>query len=274
MLTFNRPQMIGRAIESVQQQTVTDWELLIVQDGDNQETAKLVAAHAGRDARIRFLRRGVVGTIAEASNYGLRQARGRYIAILDDDDRWSAADKLARQIEFLDTRPDYVGIGGGYIVVDQNGNHTGRFSKPERDEEIRSRALIANPIANSTAVVRRIVNGQPVLYDEAMRGYADWDFWLEMGRRGKLHNFPDILAYYTLWPGGGSFQNIKGNAQAGLKIIGKHRAYYRGYYRALASSLALLGFAYLPDGVKRVSYHSLSTLKKALTASRASTTAS
>lgn len=271
MLTYNRPQMIGRAVASAQEQTLTDWELLIVQDGDNPETEKLVGALAGRDGRIRYFRRGVVGSIAEASNFGLAQARGRYVAILDDDDWWAAPDKLARQVEFLDARAEYVGVGGGYIVVDQTGRQRGRFSKPEHDADIRAGALLANPVANSTAMVRRTVGGQALRYDEAMRQFADWDFWLAVGRLGKLHNFPEILAYYALWPGGSSFKNLKANAHSGLRIIGKHRGHYRGYYRALAGSLAYLGFAYLPDRIKRASYDSLSALKKAVTASRAPT---
>ena len=266
MLTYNRPQMIGRAIASVLEQTWTDWELIIVQDGDNPETEKLVGEWLARDGRIRYFRRGVVGSIAEASNHGLLHARGDYVAILDDDDWWAAADKLARQVDFLSARPDYVGVGGGYIVVDQAGRQRGRFHKPEHDEEIRARALVANPVANSTAMFRRVVAGRPVLYDTSMRQFADWDFWLAMGSQGKLHNFPDDLAYYALWDGGSSFKHQKANARAGLRIIAKHRRQYRGYYMALPVSLLYLGYAHLPNGIKRLSYDSLSALKKALTA--------
>lgn len=268
MLTYHRPQMIGRAVASAVEQTWADWELLIVQDGANPETEKIVAECMARDSRVRFFPRGKVGSIAEASNFGLEQARGEYVAILDDDDWWAAPDKLARQVGFLDTRRDYVGVGGGYIVVDQHGRQRGRFVKPEQDAAIRSKALVANPIANSTAMFRRVVNGKPVRYDESMRQFADWDFWLAMGSLGKLHNFPEILAYYALWEGGSSFKNQKVNAQTGLRIIAKHRHAYRGYVMALPVSLLYLGYAHLPDGVKRASYDSLSALKKALTASR------
>lgn len=268
MLTYNRPQMIGRAVASAAEQSLTDWELIIVQDGNNPETEKIVGQCMATDPRIRFFPRGKVGSIAEASNFGLDQARGEYVAILDDDDWWSTPDKLARQTAFLDARPDYVGIGGGYIVVNQDGQQRGRFIKPEQDADIRSKALVANPIANSTAIFRRVVNGTPARYDESMKQFADWDFWLAMGRLGKLHNFPEILAYYALWEGGSSFKNQKGNARAGLRIISKHRGAYRGYFMALPVSLLYLGYAHLPEGVKRASYDSLSALKKTLTASR------
>jgi hypothetical protein len=95
-------------------------------------------------------------------------------------------EKLARQVDFLDRNPEYVGCGGGYVVVDQHGKKRGMFLKPENDAAIRSRALLANPIANSTAVFRRMIKGEPALYDLAMRGFADWDFWLSAATCGAI----------------------------------------------------------------------------------------
>src|ERR1700730_14966874 len=100
MLTYSRPQLIGRAIASVCAQSFEDWELIIVQDGSNPETHFLLQEWLAKEARIRYYRRGVAGSIAEASNFGLAQARGEYVAILDDDDDWNLPEKLARQVEF------------------------------------------------------------------------------------------------------------------------------------------------------------------------------
>jgi glycosyltransferase involved in cell wall biosynthesis len=264
MLTYNRPQKIGRAIESVLQQKFESWELIVVQDGSDTQTAALLDEWASRDARIRRLARGTVGCIAEASNYGLNRARGEYIAILDDDDYWSDAGKLQRQVEFLDSHPDYVGCGGGYILVDEHGNERGRFLKPELDSDIRARALLANPIGNSTAMFRRVVNGQAALYDEAVKGFADWEFWLAMGTRGKLYNFPEYFAHYALWGGGGSFQAHKVNTRAAVDIVRRHRTHYRHGLLATGAAWLQLAYAYLPLPLRRASYATLSSLKKAL----------
>jgi glycosyltransferase involved in cell wall biosynthesis len=268
MLSYNRPQLIGRAIASASRQTLEDWELIIVQDGFNPQTAELLKDWLAREPRIRFFQRGTVGSIAEASNFGLEKARGEYIAILDDDDYWCHPDKLARQAEFLDTHPDYVGCGGGYIGVDQEERERGRFLKPERDETIRATALLANPIANSTSMFRRVVNGKPVLYDTSMRGYADWDFWLTMATCGKLYNFPEYLAYYALWEGSGSFQASKRNGEAAIRIVRKHRRHYRGFWFALSLMYLHYWYTCLPPSVRRMSYVSLSAFKKALVSSR------
>ncbi len=265
MLTYNRPQMIGRAIASAVAQTFGDWELIIVQDGENPETEARLREWLEKEPRIRYFPRGTVGSIAEASNYGLEKARGEYIAILDDDDYWAAEDKLARQAQFLDTNAEYVGCAGGYIMVDGSGRERGRFIKPIEDREIRARALLANPIANSASMFRRMVGGAPAMYDAGLRQFADWDFWLTMGSKGKLYNFPEYLAYYALWDGGSSFKHQKGNARAAIQLIFKHKAAYRGFPAALTLAYLYWCYAQLPAGVKRVSYEGLSALKKAIT---------
>ena len=269
MLTYNRPEKIGRAIASICAQSLAEWELIIVQDGGNPQTGQLLQEWLAKEPRIRYFPRGITGTIADASNFGLARARGEYIAILDDDDYWSTPDKLSRQVDFLDRNPDYVACGGGYIVIDENERQYGRFFKPETDPAIRHRALQANPVANSTAVFRRVVNGEPALYDATLRQFADWDFWLTMGVKGKLYNFPACLAHYALWEGGSSFQHQKANGRAAIRIVRKHRRQYRGF--GVALSLAYLYFLYacLPAFVRRFTFGSLSALKKTLAGSRA-----
>jgi glycosyltransferase involved in cell wall biosynthesis len=264
MLTYNRPLKIGRAIASVCSQSFADWDLIVVQDGSHAQTAQIVSEWAAKDSRIRYFARGTVGSIAEASNFGLKQTKAEYVAILDDDDYWSAPDKLASQVGFLDRNPSYVGCGGGYILIDQNDVERGTFFKPESDDDIRSGALLANPIANSTAMFRRVIGGRPALYDESMRGYADWDFWLSLGTAGKLFNFPRVLAHYALWEGGGSFRQHKVNARAGVAIIGKHRRHYRRFAAALPLAWAQYAYACLPQGIRRFSYYTLSSVKKSL----------
>ncbi len=269
MLTYNRPGMIGRAIASLRNQSFSDWELIIVQDGCNPDTGRILQEWLARDPRIHYFARGIVGSIAEASNFGLSQARGEYIAILDDDDAWIGPDKLQRQVEFLDWNPDHIACGGGYIIIDELESPIGMYFKPEKDADIRSRALLANPIVNSTALFRRVVNGRPVCYDTGIRQFADWDFWLTVGALGKLYNFPDYLARYALWDGGSSFRNQKGNARAAIRIVRKHRREYQGFGTAIVLAWLYFCYACLPVFVRRVTYESLSAFKKALASSTA-----
>jgi glycosyltransferase involved in cell wall biosynthesis len=178
MLTRNRPQFLGRAIRSVIEQNFEDWELIIVQDGMDQETAAVMDHWLKLDPRIRHFRRDQGGNIANASNYGLARAGGEYVAVLDDDDFWVDADKLTKQVAFLKSNPDYSGCGGGWTVIDVNENIQMPVLKPEQDNEIRARALYTNPMHHSTTMFRRTLGEGFGYYDETLVGYQDWDIWL------------------------------------------------------------------------------------------------
>ena len=104
--------------------------------------------------------------------------------------------------------------------------------------------------------------------DPEIRGFADWDFWLSLAHQGKLYNFPSYLAHYALWEGSGSFKASRTNARAAVQIVRKHRHHHRGFPLALTLSYLNLCYAYLPTPIRRVSYSTLSALKKAITSSR------
>lgn len=263
MLTYNRPQLIGRAIQSVVDQRFREWELLVVQDGENERTQSVMAEWRKRDDRICYLPRGTVGNIAEASNHGIRRARGEFLAILDDDDSWATPEKLEKQVAYLDRNPGCVGCGGGVIVVDQDGMEKMRYLRPERHEDIRRGALYTNPMGHSTTVARMAAVMECGGYDETLAGYQDWDLWLKLGLRGKLYNFPEYFLCYTVWEGGGSFQQQAKNTRSALRIAWRHRRDYPGFFGGFSLWLLQHLYAHLPAPVKKASYAFLSRSKKA-----------
>lgn len=264
ILTFNRPQLIGRAIDSVIRQDYKDWEIIVVHDGPSQDTTSVIREWQDRDRRIRYFHRPQPGNIAEATNFGLVQALGEYIAILDDDDYWATTDKLSRQITFLDEHPDYVACGGGAIVIDQNNTETLRYLKPEHDLAIKSHALLANPMVHSTLLYRHASAQAAGGYHEALAGFQDWEFVLKLGLSGKLYNFPAYFLNYCLWQGSGSFQQQSKNTRSAITIV---QAYRRRYAHATAAVvLAWLhhAYAHLPVLIRSRSYAILARLKKRL----------
>lgn len=264
MLTYNRPQFIGNAIESILAQQFQEWELLVVHDGPNPEIPLVMEEWRKRDPRILYFHRTIPGNIAAASNFGLARARGEYIAVLDDDDDWVGSDKLLKQTAFLDTHRGHCCCGGGVIVVDPAGREQMRYLKPERDEQIKRRALLANPLAHSTTLYRREAALQTGGYDESLAGFQDWDLWLKLGKLGKLYNFPEYFLHYRIWQGSGSFHQSKGNTESALRITRRHRHDYAGFPIAFPLALLYHAYAHMPVALQRVSYSSLSRLKKAV----------
>jgi glycosyltransferase involved in cell wall biosynthesis len=264
MLTYDHPQFIAEAIDSILTQQAQEWELLVVHDGPDQEVPGMAGEWQKRDPRIRYFHRPVPGNIAQAANFGLAQARGEYIAVLDDDDSWAVSDKLSKQIAFLDSHPDYCCCGGGVIVVDPDGREQMRYLKPEQDRQIRRNALMANPMAHSTTLYRRTLALQVGGYDESLPGFQDWDLWLKMGKAGKLHNFPEYFLRYRVWPGSSSFHQPRLNTQSALRIIRRHSRDYGWYYMALPLALLYYVYARTPTWVQRLSFSFLTRLKKTI----------
>lgn len=262
MLTFDRPQFIGRAIQSVVEQTFQDWELVVVQDGNHQQTVESMQEWVGRDSRIRHLHRNQPGNIGSALNHGIRHCRGELIAILDDDDIWAKREKLEKQVRFLDEHPAYVACGGAVRVIDAAGTPQMFYSKPREDPEIKAKALFANPMAHSTTVYRKQTAEAVGLYEESIPDFQDWDFWLKMGSAGKLYNFEDVFLDYRLWSGGSSFRKLRSNARSAVTIVKRHRNRYPGGAAAQCMAYLYLAYTYLPAGIRSTTYAMLSRFKK------------
>ncbi len=264
MTTWNRSGFIHKAIESVREQTFKNWELIIADDGSTDDTKGVIEAWMRKEPRIVYVNPGHTGRIAKISNAGLRKAQGEYIAILDDDDYWISKEKLEHQVNFLDAHKGYVGCGGGYAIIDEHDVERTRILKPEHDDEIRKVALLANPMVNSTTIFRHSVAEKFGFYDETMKQFADWDFWLQMGLQGKLYNFPEYFLAYRMWPGGMSFAKQKENAGCAVRIVNRYKNNYPNYPTAILMAYTYLAYAQVPMSIKRGLNPILSRLKKTI----------
>jgi glycosyltransferase involved in cell wall biosynthesis len=263
MLTMSRPQYLDAAIESVRQQSFPAWELIIVHDGTDPRIAPVVRLWVERDPRIRYFHRPVPGNIADGMNYGIAQGRGRYIAVLDDDDAWIHPEKLRLQVGRLEQDPGLVAVGGGAVVVDGDGREKMRYLKPSEPGECSRRALFANPLIHSSVLYRKSAAEAVAGYDRHLAEYADWDFCLKLMRFGAVANLPEYFATYRIWPGGSSSRHRR-TARSAMVIINRHGGYFLGHKLALLAGACHLAYSYLPAWMQRCSDQRLSRLKKRL----------
>ena len=262
MATYNRPFWLDRAISSVVSQQLTSWELLILHDGGCQATKSIAEQWQRKDSRVRYLHRETPAGIAAALNFGLVHSRGRYIAVLDDDDVWIDSEKLKLQKDFLDGSPLHVACGGGAVVIDEFGRETMRYLKPADDTQIRGRLLLANPIIHSTILFRSYAVRSLGGYDESLPGFQDWDLWLRLGRQGKFYNFQRYFTGYMIWGSGGSSGSTRSNSQSAMRIVMRHRKSYARFPLAFLLAGGYRVYAVLPEPVRRFTFGGLSRLKK------------
>jgi glycosyltransferase EpsE len=264
MGTYNRAHLLDRAFQALLRQTFTDWELIVADDGSKDDTPSVVRPWTEKEPRIVFIRSEVNQGISRNYNMAFRKSRGELVSILDDDDTWCLEDKLTRQVEFLDTHPDYVGCGGGTIVVDPNGKEMYRFLKPETDAQIRRVMLFSNPMGNSTTMFRREIGERVGWYDSEMRYSGDRDFWMKMALAGKLYNFQEYESYYTMGTHNTSIVHIKPHLKASLMLTKRYGAHFPYYPPALAVSYAQYWYAFLPAGVRGRIHTIMARIKRAV----------
>lgn len=252
MPTFNRANTLGSAIKSVLKQNYSNWELLVIDNGSTDNTKEVVEQFAENDERIKYsnVQKSNNPGISDYLNYGIKLAKGKYIARLDDDDEWYIPDKLVKQVNFMEDNGNYVLVGGGAVMVDGNRKEMYKFYKRNTDEEIRRHALYANPFWHNTVMFRK-KEALKIGGYKCYRFAEDWDFWLRLGELGKLYNFKEYFSLYMNAGQNRSLSNQKLTAITILKLIKKYRYKYPNYKKAYIINFMQYLFSFLPSFIKK-----------------------
>ncbi|MDQ8184956.1 glycosyltransferase [Pelagicoccus sp. SDUM812002] len=192
--TYNRAQLVVRAIESVRSQSLTDIEILVIDDASTDQTEAAVAGI--EDSRIRYFRQQSNQDVSAARNRGLREARGRYIAFLDSDDEWLPG-KLEAQIDRFETLPESVGlVYTGSVQRYDDG--TERVFTPEHKGKVLAQILRTNitDTGSASVVIRRNVIRVVGFFDETIPAMEDYDYWIRVARFYEFDFVPQVLARY------------------------------------------------------------------------------
>ncbi|MFA5184281.1 MAG: glycosyltransferase [Patescibacteria group bacterium] len=210
IITHNRARLLGRAINSVQAQSETDWELIIIDDGSEDDTAEVVKSF--KDARIKYTPVAKHDSIGALRNIGLKLSRGKYVAVLDDDDYWTDPDKLKKQANFLD-RSGYNLVGTAFNLIDKDGRMIGKKNHLIDNEDIRKKMTAQNMFAHSTAMFPRAIAIEVNGYDQINLA-EDYSLWLKLGTRGRIANLADQTTNYTA-----NNSNYRDNDQKMIKMV-------------------------------------------------------
>ncbi len=243
---YNRKEYIGLAIASVLAQTYKSVEIIVADDHSNQAVFEEIQKEVAKFPGVTLVRTAKNIGPAGAANRGIAAAKGKYIAILDDDDQWVDPKKLEKQVEFLEKNPDYVLTGGGFIAVNKQGSVLRKRVFKEHDADIKGGLLVKNPIAHSTVVFRKDAYDKTRGYPENI-SFGDWAFWLELGKHGKFYNFQEHFTHYLDHQGFGGMhgREMRRNLGKQIALKGKYKNYYPGYYRSIGMSAARYAYSFV-----------------------------
>lgn len=186
---FNGAAFIARAVESLVSQSLTNIEILVVDDGSDDSTREIL--HSFVDERLRVIELPRTGRAASLA-LACREARGRYIANLDADDV-CFRDRLLLQAAFLDRHADYAWVGCGEEQEDtRRGEHLRRVY-PLTDAKIRRQSAKCIPYCHSSVMFRRSLIDEGLNYDPTQPFLIDFEFFQRVAAKYRVANLPDVL---------------------------------------------------------------------------------
>ncbi len=195
---FNSARYLREALDTVLQQTYTDLEVLVIEDGSTDASAAILGTL--RDPRVRVIRHATNQGLIRSLNEGLSEARGRYIARMDADDRMHP-ERIARQVAHMDAHPELAALATRVEFINADGDVTGHW---DTDQACVTEAAIAammprtNCIAHPS-VMLRAADFQRLRYDPRQSGAEDWDLWLRSMAAGlRIAKLPDVLLQYRV----------------------------------------------------------------------------
>jgi len=221
--TYNRADLLSRAIQSVINQTYKDWELLIIDDGSTDNTKEIVEEFVKKDPRIKYFYQENKGQGA-ARNLGIRESKGEYIAFLDSDDEF-LENKIEKSVKIFNEDKNIGMIYSNAIII---GNYLDNKKSLEISKlyygNIYKKLLLNNFITTSTVVVKKEVFLNCGFFNKSslLRNFEDYDMWLRIAKKYKIGYISEVLVKYNFSPKINSWEKRKNAYKAMIYIYFKN----------------------------------------------------
>lgn len=197
MAVYNGAQFLGETLDSLLAQSLTGFELIVIDDGSTDGTADILDNYASRDSRIIVRSQANQGR-ASALNNGLALARAPFIARIDADDI-ALPDRLELQCQFLKENADLAGVGGSLIFINEEGADFATVSYPLSPSGVHEAfSQRRTGLAHPAAMVRREVLEEVGGYRPAFADADDIDLWLRILDRHLLANLDQPVIRYRI----------------------------------------------------------------------------
>lgn len=231
--TFNAEKYISETIQSVQNQTYQNWEIVLVDDASTDETQTIITSFL-TDKRIQFYPLEINSGTGISRNTALAKAEGKYIAFLDADDLWKP-EKLQKQVAFMQAN-DLPFTFSFYDCIDEQGKSLGK--RVEAPQNLSYRQLFfCNYVGNLTGIYDVDYFGKISI--SSIRKRQDWMLWLSILKKIKSAKpVPESLAFYRL--------RSNSLSTSKTELIRYNFAVYRQFhgFNLVVSILCMIGFLF------------------------------
>lgn len=206
MPVYNSEKFLDESISSILNQSFKDFELIIINDKSTDFSLKIIKKYMRKDKRIKLVNNEKnLGTV-RSRNIGLKNAEGKYVAILDSDDI-SNSERLRLQYSYLEKNPHIFLVGSSAVYINEQGEELCRFRKYNNYKILRWRLPKSCSIVHSSIMFRNEKNN---FYNEDFKSAHDYNFYLDLLANGKnITNLPVFLVKHRFYTGSAHSSNSK-----------------------------------------------------------------
>ena len=238
--TYNRARVLKRSIQSVLDQTYQDFEIIVVDDGSNDNTKDVV--NSFNNDKIRYIRHEENRGPGAARNTGIELAESDYIAFQDSDDEWLQW-KLEKQMQCFEASSPQVGVvyTGLWRVRGNKKFYIPSHRIAKKEGDIYNIICKGNFVDLPGTVVKKECFRKAGMFDEGLPQFEDWELWIRISRyyQFKYLNEPLIMSYHT--PGSVNEQGFLAEAEATRLILEKHIEEFERDKKLLAQYRYVIG---------------------------------
>ena len=192
MPIYNCEAYIKESLESILNQTMTDFEFLIIDDASTDKTLDFIRSY--NDPRIHLIEKRVNTGYTNSLNLGFKLAKGKYVARMDGDDI-SLPERFAKQVAFLEENSEVVVCGSYCYRMGEDRI----INTPEKHETIKLTLLRENALVHPSVMMRKnALEKLSIVYDVAKEPAEDYDLWVRLLPIGRLHNLQEVLLNYRV----------------------------------------------------------------------------
>jgi glycosyltransferase involved in cell wall biosynthesis len=195
---YNRGVFLRDTLDSIQNQTYSNIEILVIDDGSNKEEAVKNKLLCEEFDKCIYYYKANSGQ-PDSRNYGIKRSKGEFVSFCDDDDLW-VLNKLEKQVAILNSNPDYGLVTGSIECINEDGSKTGvvKSHKGHIHGYVFPDFLIKNRTASIIPLVRKEVFKKVGYFNPDFTIGEDWEFWRRVSYYFKFYAIPEVLGYVRL----------------------------------------------------------------------------
>ncbi|MDD4026692.1 MAG: glycosyltransferase family 2 protein [Candidatus Shapirobacteria bacterium] len=217
MPVFNATPYLSQAIESILNQSFSNFEFIIVDDASTDDSWKIIKSYAKKDSRIVTIKNQINLGVSLTSNVAISKARGKFLARMDADDI-SFTNRIEKQIKFLNKHSKVVAVGGQCVVIDENNNIIGNKNFPSQNKKLKDMIFWAVPIQQPSMMINlKKLPKNFIWYTPNQSSAEEINLMFRFMLYGQIANLEDNLLFYRHLDNSLSHKNPKATFKLTLK---------------------------------------------------------